>query len=126
MITWWLHTLVALPTVVVGLGLYFLLSASGPFGWMQALSTRGAMICDQSILALPIVAVATLTAVRGLRPQAAKTSYTLGLPGLVRMRALLGEVRPAVVSALWEVVARAATAGRAGAGTCGGTGPPAG
>jgi len=108
-ITWWLHTLVALPTVVVGLGLYYLLSASGPFGWMHSLYTRGAMIGGQFILALPIVAVATLTAIRSLRPEAAETSYTLGLRGLIRMRALLGEVRPAVVSGLMIAFARVFT-----------------
>lgn len=32
--SWILHTLTALPTVVVGLTLYFAFSAAGPLGWM--------------------------------------------------------------------------------------------
>ena len=35
--SWILHTLTALPTVVVGLTLYFVLSAAGPLGWMDLL-----------------------------------------------------------------------------------------
>ena len=35
--SWVLHTLTALPTVVVGLTLYFAFSAAGPLGWMDLL-----------------------------------------------------------------------------------------
>ena len=35
--SWVVHTLTALPTVVVGLTLYFALSAAGPLGWMDLL-----------------------------------------------------------------------------------------
>jgi ABC-type glycerol-3-phosphate transport system permease component len=36
--TWLIHTATAFPTVVVGLTFYFLLSQSGPLGWMNLLS----------------------------------------------------------------------------------------
>jgi len=109
LVTWWLHTLVALPTVAVGLGLYFLLSASGPFGWMDALYTRAAMVIGQTVLALPIVAAVTLTALRSLRQEAAETAYTLGLAGFRRMWTMLVEVRPALVSGLMIAFARVFT-----------------
>jgi tungstate transport system permease protein len=52
---WIAHSFAALPTVVVGLALYFALSASGPLGWTRLLYTRTAMAAGQFVLALPIV-----------------------------------------------------------------------
>ena len=49
------NALLGLPPVVVGLGLYLLLSRSGPFGGLSLLFTPGAMVLAQSVLALPIV-----------------------------------------------------------------------
>src|SRR5471030_869558 len=40
---WVAHSVAALPTVVIGLTLYLLLSASGPLGWTRLLYTRAAM-----------------------------------------------------------------------------------
>jgi ABC-type tungstate transport system substrate-binding protein len=51
-----LNTLLALPSVVVGLLVYLLLSRSGPLGAMGILFTPGAMVVAQSILVLPVVA----------------------------------------------------------------------
>ncbi len=51
-----LHALLGLPPVVVGLGLYLLLSRAGPFGALGLLFTPAAMVLAQSVLALPIVA----------------------------------------------------------------------
>lgn len=103
------HTLTALPTVVVGLLLYFLLSASGPLGWMDLLYTQLAMIVGQTILALPIVAALTLVAVRQLPPAAIETAATLGLSRGRTMLVLLGDAHGAVVSALLLAFARVFT-----------------
>jgi len=51
-----LNTLLALPSVVVGLVVYLLLSRSGPLGSMGLLFTPTAMVIAQTILVLPIVA----------------------------------------------------------------------
>ena len=72
--SWVLHTLTALPTVVVGLTLYFAFSAAGPLGWMDLLYTRTAMVVGQFILALPILAAIALTAVRNLPVEAHETA----------------------------------------------------
>ncbi len=50
------NTLLALPSVVVGLIVYLLLSRSGPLGAMGILFTPGAMVIAQTILVLPVVA----------------------------------------------------------------------
>ncbi|HEY2929744.1 ABC transporter permease [Piscinibacter sp.] len=51
-----LNTLLALPSVVVGLVVYLLLSRAGPLGAMGILFTPAAMVIAQSILVTPIVA----------------------------------------------------------------------
>ena len=51
-----LNTLLALPSVVVGLVVYLLLSRAGPLGSLGILFTPAAMVIAQSILVMPIVA----------------------------------------------------------------------
>src|SRR5205823_8781098 len=97
---WLIHTATALPTVVVGLSLYFVLSAAGPLGWMGLLYTRAAMMIGQFVLALPIVTAVGLVALRRLGPEARETVLTLGVSRARGMRLLLGDVRPALVSAM--------------------------
>ena len=50
-----LDTLLALPSVVVGLAVYLLLSRSGPLGSWGILFTPAAMVIAQTILVLPII-----------------------------------------------------------------------
>jgi tungstate transport system permease protein len=104
--SWLLHTLAALPTVVVGLTLYFAFSAAGPLGWMDLLYTRAAMVVGQFVLAFPILAAIALTAVRSLPREAHETALTLGLRRGRRMQLLLLEARPALVSAILIAFAR--------------------
>jgi tungstate transport system permease protein len=104
-----IHTLTALPTVVVGLALYFVLSASGPLGWMDLLYTRIAMVVGQTVLALPIVAALTLVAIQRLPPAAFETATSLGLGRLTRMHVMLWEAHVAVASALLLAFARVFT-----------------
>jgi tungstate transport system permease protein len=51
-----LNTLLALPSVVVGLTVYLLLSRSGPLGRWGLLFTPAAMVFAQTLLVLPVVA----------------------------------------------------------------------
>ncbi len=50
-----LNTLLALPSVVVGLMVYLLLSRSGPLGEFGILFTPGAMVVAQVILVMPVM-----------------------------------------------------------------------
>jgi ABC-type tungstate transport system substrate-binding protein len=54
-----LNTLLALPSVVVGLVVYLLLSRGGPLGSWGILFTPGAMVIAQTILVLPVIAALT-------------------------------------------------------------------
>ena len=56
LLVWLLNTLLALPSVVVGLLVYLLLSRAGPLGSWGILFTPSAMIIAQSILVLPLIA----------------------------------------------------------------------
>ena len=51
-----LNTLLALPSVVVGLVVYLLLSRSGPLGAWGLLFTPAAMVIAQTLLVLPVIA----------------------------------------------------------------------
>ncbi len=55
-LVWLVNTLLALPSVVVGLLVYLLLSRAGPLGAWGILFTPTAMVVAQSILVLPLVA----------------------------------------------------------------------
>ncbi len=107
--TWMIHTATALPTVVVGLTLYFVLSASGPLGWMSLLYTRTAMTVGQFILAVPILAAVVLVALRRLGPDVRDTIRTLGLSRVRGMQLSLAEIRPAIVSGMLLAFARVFT-----------------
>jgi len=54
-----LNTLLALPSVVVGLVVYLLLSRSGPMGFLGWLFSFKAMVLAQTILLLPLVTALT-------------------------------------------------------------------
>ena len=55
-LVWAVNTLLALPSVVVGLMVYLLLSRSGPLGSLGILFTPTAMVVAQSILVVPLIA----------------------------------------------------------------------
>ncbi len=58
-LVWAVNTLLALPSVVVGLVVYLLLSRSGPLGAWGILFTPTAMVVAQSILVVPLIAALT-------------------------------------------------------------------
>jgi tungstate transport system permease protein len=106
---WAAHTLTALPTVVIGLTLYLLLSTSGPLGWARLLYTRGAMSCAQLILVLPLIVAVVLGALSRLPASAREALLTHGVTRARQMRWLLWEVRSAVLSGILLAFSRAFT-----------------
>jgi tungstate transport system permease protein len=95
-----LNTLMALPTVVVGLLLFGLFSRQGPLGPLGLLFTPLAMIAGQTVLATPIVANLVLAAVAGADERIIKTALTLGANRLQAARQLLREIRFGVMAAV--------------------------
>jgi len=90
-----LNTLMGLPTVVVGLLVYGMLSRRGPLGDLGLLYTPAAMVIGQVILATPIVAALSCGAASGLDTRVLKTAYALGAGAWRAARTALREVRPA-------------------------------
>lgn len=109
-----LNTLMALPTVVVGLVLFGLFSRQGPLGVMGLLFTPLAMIAGQTVLAAPIVANYTMSAVVGADPRIMTTVLTLGASRLQSGLQLLREVRfglmAAVIAGFGRVIAEVGVA----------------
>ena len=95
-----LNTLMALPTVVVGLLLFGLFSRQGPLGPLGLLFTPLAMIAGQTVLATPIVANLVLAAVTGADQRIINTALTLGANRLQAARQLLREIRFGVMAAV--------------------------
>ena len=74
-------TLLALPTVVIGLLVYAFISRRGPLGdWALLFTVRG-MAIGQVILGTPIVAAYTAAAIEGLDSRLRQTLMTLGASG---------------------------------------------
>ena len=73
-----LNTLLALPTVVVGLLVYAFLSRTGPLGAFGLLFTVPGIIIGEVLLILPIVTAFTLTAVARTDRDVRKTALGLG------------------------------------------------
>jgi tungstate transport system permease protein len=101
------QSLLAFPTVVVGLVLYMLLSRHGPFGSLGLLFTQNAMILGQAILAFPILAAYTLSAVQGADPRAHETAVSLGAGPLRAALTTLSETRFAVLAGVINGFGRA-------------------
>ena len=68
LVTLILYTGMGLPPVVVGLFVYLLLSRGGPLGTLDWLFTPSAMVVAQTIIAFPLVAALTMSAVEGVDP----------------------------------------------------------
>jgi tungstate transport system permease protein len=88
-----LNTLQALPTVVIGLLLYGLLSKSGPLGGAGLLYSPWAVTLGEAVLILPIMAAYTLAAVSGVDPRVRKTARSLGAGGWREGWLVAGESR---------------------------------
>lgn len=95
-----LNTLMALPTVVVGLVLFGMFSRQGPLGSFGLLFTPLAMIAGQMVLATPIVANYVLAAVNGSDPRIMDTALTLGASPFQAGVQLLKEIRFGVMAAV--------------------------
>ena len=73
-----LNTFMGLPPVVVGLVVYLLLSRSGPLGFLGLLFSPTAMVVAQTILATPILAALTVSALLSVKPLVRDTALALG------------------------------------------------
>ena len=94
------NTLMALPTVVVGLFVFSLISRQGPLGILGLLFTPTAMIIGQFILSTPIITALSISAIQGIDPRIRTTLITLGARSYQVLLALMLEARFAIMAAV--------------------------
>ena len=92
-------TLLALPTVFIGLLVYAFLSQRGPLGNLGLLFTLPGIAIGQTILALPIVIALTAAAVESMDEQLNVTLISLGANRRQLLLSSLWEVRYGIVAA---------------------------
>jgi len=102
-----LNTLLALPSVVVGLAVYLLLSRSGPLGSLGILFTPQAMIVAQTLLVLPVVAALTRQLVADAWRGNGEQLRSMGAGALASAALLLLHERLALVTVLLTAFGRA-------------------
>ncbi|MBN1166561.1 MAG: ABC transporter permease [Methanospirillaceae archaeon] len=95
-----IQTLYALPTVVVGLLCFMVLSRSGPLGYLGWMFTPNGMIFGQTVLILPITAGLVITALQSVSPGITDTIRSLGASRLQFLRSHVREARFAIMAAV--------------------------
>jgi tungstate transport system permease protein len=92
-----IQALYALPTVLVGLLVFLLLSRSGPFGFMKLLFTPTGMIIGQIVLIVPLMIGMTLIALSGVSRNKQDTVISLGANELQTVITIVKEARFAIL-----------------------------
>ena len=104
-----LNTLLALPTVVIGLLVYSFISRRGILGPLELLYTQKAMIIGQVILIIPLVTSLTIAAISKIDNRYRKTALTLGATHLQMALVIVKEARygisAAIIAAFGRVIA---------------------
>lgn len=95
-----IQTLYSVPTVVVGLLLYLLISRSGPLGFLGLLFTPEGMILGQSLLIMPIMMGLVISALGGVDKNISDTLVALGATGFQKIIEIVKEARYAILSAV--------------------------
>ncbi len=103
------NTALSLPTVVVGLVIYGLLSRQGPLGFLGMLFTPGAMIVAQTVLAFPIVVALGVAALSGLDARVRPTARSLGASRTQETWTLIKEARWGLLAAFSTAFGRILT-----------------
>jgi tungstate transport system permease protein len=102
-----LNTLLAMPSVVVGLVVYLLLSRSGPLGFLGWLFSFQAMVLAQAVLVLPVVTALTRQAVQDADTTHGEQLQSLGAGPLVRSLLLAWDERYALLTVVIASFGRA-------------------
>ena len=99
-LTAFIYTGMGFPPVVIGLVVYLLLSRQGVLGGLSWLFTPPAMILAQTILAFPLVAGVTMTAVQGIEADLRIQLRSLGATEWQTVITILWEARQGVIVGL--------------------------
>ena len=95
-----IQTLYSVPTVVVGLVIYLMISRSGPFGFFGLLFNPAGMILGQMILIIPIIMGLVITALGGVGRDIRDMLISLGATESQSIWEIIKEARFAILSAV--------------------------
>ncbi len=95
-----IQTLYSVPTVLVGLLVFMLISRSGPLGSLNLLFTPQGMILGQTVLVLPIVTGFSITALRSVGQGVRDLARALGATEYQTMLRVMEEARYAIMAAI--------------------------
>jgi len=102
-----LNTFLAVPSVVVGLVIYLLLSRTGPLGYLGWLFSFKAMVLAQAVLVLPVVTALTRQAVEDAQALHGEQLQSLGAASLLRSLLLAWDERYALLTVMIACFGRA-------------------
>ena len=102
-----LNTSLALPSVVVGLAVYLLLSRSGPLGFLGWLFSFKAMVFAQTILVLPVVTALTRQVISQADKLQGEALRSMGAGVFVRACLLIWNERYALITVVLTGFGRA-------------------
>ena len=102
-----LNTALALPSVVVGLLLYLLLSRSGPLGFLGWLFSFQAMVLAQTVLVLPVAMALTRQVVHDAERSHGEQLQSIGASPWMRSLLLAGNERWALLTVVIAAFSRA-------------------
>ena len=102
-----LNTFLAVPSVVVGLVVYLLLSRSGPLGFLGWLFSFQAMVLAQAVLVLPVATALTRQAVEDADRQHGEQLASLGAGPFLRGLLLAWDERYALLTVVIACFGRA-------------------
>ncbi len=94
-----LNTLLAVPTVAVGLFVYTLIFSQGPLGSFRLLFTPAAIILGQTVLIVPLITALVSNSVSGINPVVRETALTLGAGGFRAGLTVASEARAGLLIA---------------------------
>ncbi len=95
-----IQTLYSLPTVLVGLFVFLLLSNQGPLGSLDLLFTPGGMIIGQTILIMPMMVGFTITGLSGVKDEIKDLSISLGASKFQAIYTIMHEAKFALLGAI--------------------------
>jgi len=95
-----IQTLYSVPTVVVGLVIYLMISRSGPLGFFGLLFTPEGMILGQTVLIIPIMMGLFISALGGVGNDIRDMLVSLGATEFQSILAIIKEARFAILSAV--------------------------
>ena len=95
-----LNTLMALPTVVIGLLGYAFFSRMAPLGFLELIFTPSAVILGEFFLSLPVITNLTVSAVQAVDARVYVTAQSLGAGRWMAAWTVLMEARFALLAAI--------------------------